>query len=168
MFQIFHCFFSSTWTAFLLCFLSDFAHMLKITVFVHWQCSGLCKCLDSSWIIPTEFRSCPVMCRRVWFGCMSRNFFAIAMVDIVNTHTKVGITSCVECICLCKAYCSRRKFYPEPWQCMLGLLPEVWSFLFLLCFYLTIIIAGFAIYVILVWVPVSFPSVVPVCSASTY
>lgn len=102
MFRIFHCFFSSTWTAFLLCFLSVFAHMLKITVFGHWQGSGLCECLVSSWIIPTELCSCPVMCRRAWFGCVSRNFFA--MVDIVNTHTKAGIASCVECTCLCKAF----------------------------------------------------------------
>lgn len=132
--------------------------MLKITVFGHWQGSSLCECLVSSWIIPTELCRCSVRCRRARYGCGSRNFFTHCHGEYCQ-HRYKGIASCVGCMSLCKAqytvYCSMRKFYPEPWQCVPGLLPEVWSFLFPLCFYLTIIIAVFVIYVILVWVPVS-------------
>lgn len=131
---------------------------LTITAFGHWQGSrSLCEYYVSSWIIPTEFHRCLVMCRWAWLGCMAGISLPIAVGDIVSVHTKALLH--VLSVRLSVRYFYSTLFHERTlsWTlgAMPGLLPEVWS-CFLSFKIFTIIIAVLLIYVISsVWVPVS-------------
>lgn len=111
---IFHCLPCSTWTAFPFVFaisLCSYEATLNITVFGHWQGSSLSEYYVSSWIIPTEFHRCPVMCRWAWLGCMAGISLPIAVGDIVSVHTKALLH-------VLSIHLSVRYFYKHivPWE----------------------------------------------------
>lgn len=172
---IFHCLPSSTWTALPLCLQSSlcwYEVTLNIIVFGQWQgSSGLSEYYVSSWIIPTEFHRCLVMCRWAWLGCMAGISLPIAVGDIVSVHTKALLH-------MLSIHLSVRYFYSTlfhertlSWTLALrpGLLPEVWSSLFPLflnsyvyyCWFFNVCNSDLSSCEL-------FPNIVPVCSASTY